>query len=154
MSFERAYNYLKQYNLESKAQQFTTSSATVALAAAALGTEEARIAKTLAFDVKGKIVLVVAAGDTKIDNKKFKQQFSAKAKMLDSTSVYKYTGYHVGGVCPFDIDTSVEIFIDDSVKRFETVFPACGSDDSAVELTIDQLYEVSKATGWVSVTLF
>ncbi len=154
MSFERAYNYLKQFNLESKAQQFTTSSATVALAAAALGTEEARIAKTLAFDVKGKVVLVVAAGDTKIDNKKFKQQFLAKAKMLDSASVYQHTGYHVGGVCPFDIDSTVEIFLDDSLKRFETIFPACGSDDSAVELTIEQLDQVSKATGWVSVTLF
>lgn len=153
MSTEKVKSYLKQWNAEGKVQELDVSSATVELAAEALSVIPARIAKTISFQGKeDNCILVVAAGDTKIDNSKFKQQFGIKAKMLSPEAAIEYTGYAVGGVCPFAIDNlCVAIYLDRSLKRFDTVFPACGSSSSVIELTIDQLSEYSKSTDWVDV---
>ena len=151
MSIERVKSFFQTYGMEGRIQEFDVSSATVELAAAALHCEPQRIAKTLSFLVDGHAVLVVAAGDTKIDNPKYKAQFGAKAKMLSPKEVEEMIGHGVGGVCPFAVKEGVEIYLDVSLKRFETVFPACGSANSAIELTIAELETYAKPVGWVDV---
>lgn len=151
MSMERAKAWLTQFGLEDKIQVFTDSSATVALAAQRLGVEEARIAKTLSFKVGEEAVLIVAAGDVKIDNPKYKAFFHTKAKMLSYDEVEALIGHGVGGVCPFGINEGVKVYLDASLKRFETVFPAVGTAASAIELTIPELELASAYTEWVDV---
>ena len=151
MSIERVKEYLRQYNKEDAVMEFSTSSATVELAAETLGVIPARIAKTLSFDVNGKCVLIVAAGDTKIDNSKYKAQFHTKAKMLSFDEVEEKTGHRVGGVSPFAVNPGVEIYLDASLKRFDTVFPACGSSNSAIELSCDELERFSETDKWIDV---
>ena len=136
MSIERVRAYFKTLGIENRILEFSVSSATVELAAAALNTEGKRIAKTLSFLVDEKAVLVVTAGDAKIDNRKFKDFFHVKAKMLSHEQVPELIGHAVGGVCPFAVNEGVDVYLDESLKRFETVFPACGSSNSAIELTI------------------
>ena len=151
MSIEKVKNYFDSFGMKDRVLEFEVSSATVALAAAALGCEEARIAKTLSFEIGEKSVLVVTAGDMKIDNPKYKQHFSAKAKMLSFDQVEARIGHAVGGVCPFAVNDGVEVWLDASLKRFETVFPACGSSNSAIELTIAELEKYAQPNGWVDV---
>jgi len=151
MSIERARAHLKKHGLEERIQEFTVSSATVALAAEALHCEPARIAKTLSFEHGEGAILVVAAGDARIDNPKFKQQFGMKAKMLSADKVEPLIGHGVGGVCPFGVNEGVSVYLDESLKRFETVYPAAGTPSSAVHLTLDELERASEAAGWVSV---
>ena len=131
--------------------EFPVSSATVELAAQALGCEPCRIAKTLSFLVGEDPILIVTAGDVKIDNSKYRAQFGKKAKMLKPDQVEKMVGHAVGGVCPFAVKEGVKVYLDESLKRFQTVFPACGSSNSAIELTIPELEEVSGYLGWVDV---
>lgn len=152
MSIERVRAYFKMLGIENRILEFPVSSATVELAAAALGTEGKRIAKTLSFLVDGKAVLIVTAGDAKIDNRKFKEFFHVKAKMLSYEQVTELIGHAVGGVCPFAVNKGVEVYLDESLKRFETVFPACGSGNSAIELTIPELEKYSGYKEWVDVT--
>lgn len=151
MAIEKVKAYLKKYGMEEKIQEFDVSSATVELAAAALGCEPQRIAKTLSFSIDGKAVLIVATGDAKIDNPKYKAKFGKKAKMLSPDEVEALVGHAVGGVCPFAVKEGVDVYLDVSLKRFETVFPACGSSNSAIELTIAQLEEYSGYVEWVDV---
>jgi prolyl-tRNA editing enzyme YbaK/EbsC (Cys-tRNA(Pro) deacylase) len=151
MAIEQVRTYLKQYGVEEKILEFDVSSATVELAAAALNCEPQRIAKTLAFMVDGRAVLVVAAGDAKIDNPKYKAQFGTKAKMLSPNETELLVGHAVGGVCPFAVKEGVEVYLDVSLKRFETVFPACGSANSAIELRIPELEKYSGFVSWIDV---
>ncbi|MBQ0083834.1 MAG: YbaK/EbsC family protein [Clostridiales bacterium] len=151
MAIEKVREYFKQFGMEDKIIEFSVSSATVALAAQALGTDEARIAKSLSFKVDEKAILVIAAGDTKIDNPKYKAQFGTKAKMLAFEEVEDLIGHAVGGVCPFAINPDVTVYLDESLKRFETVFPAAGSSNSAIELTIPELEKYSGYKAWVDV---
>lgn len=151
MAIEQVKDYFRQYQMEGKILEFEVSSATVELAAAALQCEPARIAKTLSFLVEGKAVLIVAAGDTKIDNSKYKSRFGTKAKMLSPEQVTELVGHGVGGVCPFAVKEGVEVYLDESLKRFQTVFPACGSSNSAIELTIPELETYSDYLEWVDV---
>ncbi|MBQ8502906.1 MAG: YbaK/EbsC family protein [Clostridia bacterium] len=151
MSIEKVRAYMKSFGYEDKILEFPVSSATVELAAKALNTEGARIAKTLSFLVEEKAILIVAAGDTKIDNKKFKALFHRKAKMLSPEQVDELIGHSIGGVCPFGVNEGVTVYLDESLKRFETVFPACGSSNSAIELTIPELEKLSGFTDWVDV---
>lgn len=151
MSIERARAHLRKYNLEERIQEFEVSSATVELAAKALNIEGARIAKTLSYMVDGSAVLVVAAGDIRVDNRKFKDTFHTKAKMLTPEQAAELIGHAVGGVCPFGVNEGVKVYLDESLKRFETVFPAAGSSNSAIEMTIPELEETSLCAGWVDV---
>lgn len=151
MAIDRVKEYFGQHGMADRIKEFSGSSATVALAAEALGCEEARIAKTLSFHVGDKVVLIVAAGDVKIDNSKFKAQFSTKAKMLSYEEAEPLIGHAVGGVCPFAVNEGVEVYLDVSMKRFETVFPACGSSNSAIELTMDELEKYSGYICWIDV---
>lgn len=151
MAIEKVKQYFKQYNLEDQIQEFEVSSATVALAALALNCEPCRIAKTLSFMVLEKAILIVTAGDAKIDNKKYKAEFHAKAKMLSPDELESLVGHAIGGVCPFGINDDVTVYLDESLKRFETVFPACGSANSAIELNIEQLEKYSGFRAWVDV---
>lgn len=151
MSVERVRDYFSKYGIENRIQEFPVSSATVELAAEALGTEGKRIAKTLSFMAGEKPILIVAAGDAKIDNPKFKAQFHTKAKMLGFSEVETLIGHAVGGVCPFGINEGVDVYLDISLKRFETVFPACGSANSAIELTISELEKYSEFLSWIDV---
>lgn len=151
MSIEKVRAYFEGCGIADRIQEFDVSSATVALAAQALGCEECRIAKTMSFHVGEKTVLIVTAGDVKVDNSKFKAQFAAKAKMLAFDEVEPLVGHAVGGVCPFAINDGVEVYLDESLRRFETVFPACGSSNSAIELTLDELEKYSGSIGWVDV---
>ncbi|NMW85121.1 YbaK/EbsC family protein [Peptoniphilus sp. AGMB00490] len=151
MSIEKVKNYFKKYGIEEKIIEFKTSSATVELAAKALNCEPARIAKSLSFLVKDKPILIVAAGDVKIDNKKFKIFFGTKAKMIDKNNVEEIIGHEVGGVCPFGINENVTVYLDISLKRFETVFPACGSSNSAIEFSIEELEKYSNYKEWIDV---
>lgn len=151
MAIEKVKVYFKQYGLEERVQEFNVSSATVELAAAALHCEPQRIAKTLSFMADSHAVLVVAAGDAKIDNPKYKAQFGAKAKMLSPEEAEMLVGHAVGGVCPFAVNEGVDVYLDVSLKRFETVFPACGSSNSAIELTIPELEKYSGYVEWVDV---
>lgn len=154
MAIEKVKEYFRQFGIEDKIMEFDVSSATVNLAAEAVGVEGARICKTMSFlkpDGAGAI-LVQMAGDGRINNRKFKDQFGFKAKMLKPDEVIEYTGHAIGGVCAFAIERDdVDVYCDESMKRFETVFPACGSDNSAIELTNDELYEYSRAVGWVDI---
>ena len=154
MSIETARAYLKSKGYEDRIMEFEVSSATVELAAKAVGTEPERICKTLSFKLKdGSGVLVQAAGDARIDNKKYKDFFGEKAKMLSPEEVPEYTNHEIGGVCAFGVTRDdVRIYCDESLKRFETVFPACGSANSAVRLTPDELYEISGSISWIDVT--
>ena len=151
MGIEQARAYLQQWGIQDQILEFDSSSATVELAAQALDCEPGRIAKTLSFLVEGQAVLVVAAGDMKIDNAKFKAQFHHKARMLTPEDALLLTGHAVGGVCPFATGPEAEIYLDESLKRFSTVFPACGSSNSAIELTIPELEHYSCAKGFVDV---
>ena len=151
MEIERVKTYFKQYGMDEKIREFYVSSATVELAAAALSCEPARIAKTLSFMVNGHAILIVAAGDMKIDNHKYKGQFGTKAKMLTPEEAETLVGHAVGGVCPFAVNEGVEVYLDASLKRFETVFPACGSSNSAIELTIPELEKYAVPVQWVDV---
>ncbi len=139
MAIDKVKGYFKQYGMEDKILEFPVSSATVELAARALNTEGCRIAKTLSFMVVDSPILIVAAGDAKIDNKKYKSYFGAKAKMLNPDEVIEKIGHAIGGVCPFAVNEGVKVYLDESIKRFETVFPACGSSNSAIELTPEEL---------------
>lgn len=151
MAIEAVKTYFRRYGMEDKIREFDVSSATVELAAAALQCEPQRIAKTLSFLVADHPVLVVAAGDAKVDNHKFKEQFSTKAKMLLPDQVEAMVGHAVGGVCPFAVKEDVTVYLDVSLQRFETVFPACGSANSAIELTILELEKYSGYQGWIDV---
>lgn len=151
MAIEKVKTYFKKYGMKERVLEFDVSSATVELAAAALHCEPQRIAKTLSFMVEDHVVLVVAAGDAKIDNHKYKTQFGTKAKMLSPEEVETLVGHAVGGVCPFAVNGGVDVYLDVSLKRFETVFPACGSSNSAIELTIAELEKFSGAAGWIDV---
>lgn len=151
MSIEKVKVYFAQYGMQERILEFPVSSATVELAAEALHCEPCRIAKTLSFMVGEKPVLIVAAGDTKIDNPKYKAQFGTKAKMLTPEQAETLVGHAVGGVCPFAVRPGVAVYLDASLKRFETVFPACGSSNSAIELTIPELERYSGYTAWVDV---
>ena len=152
MAVDKVKEYLKQFNMECKVIEFPVSSATVELAAEATGVIPARICKTLSFRAPIGCVLIQTAGDAKIDNVKFKSVFGFKARMLNPVEVLDYTGYEVGGVCAFGIDRSdVKIYADVSMKRFDTVFPACGSANSAIELTCGELFSLSKALEWIDV---
>lgn len=152
MSVERVKEYLKQYDLDRKVREFSVSSATVELAAQAAGVIPARIAKTLSFKIGEHAVLIVAAGDAKIDNRKYKNQFGTKAKMLTAEEVVTYTGHAIGGVCPFAVENEqVVTYLDQSMKRFDSVLPAAGSASSCVELTLDELEKASGAAGWIDV---
>ncbi len=151
MSLEIVKEYLRPFGLAGRVQTFAVSSATVALAAAALGVEEARIAKTLSFIVGEQCVLVAMAGDTKVDNAKFKAVFGKKAKMPAFDEVENYTGHPAGGVCPFAVKAGVKVYLDEGLKRFKTVYPAAGTENSAVEVTCEELFVAAKAEGWVIV---
>lgn len=143
MSIEKVKAYFDQYGIADRVREFDVSSATVELAAKALNCEPCRIAKTLSFMAGGHAILIVMAGDAKIDNPKYKAQFGAKAKMLTPDEAESLVGHAVGGVCPFAVNQGVDIYLDDSLKRFETIFPACGSSNSAIELTIAELEKYS-----------
>ena len=151
MAIEKVKAYFAQYGIEGRVREFDVSSATVELAARALGCEPCRIAKTLSFLVEDRAILVVAAGDAKIDNPRYKAHFAAKAKMLTPEQAEAMVGHAVGGVCPFAVNEGVEVYLDESLKRFQTVFPACGSSNSAIELTIAELEKYSGYTAWVDV---
>ena len=151
MAIEKVKEFFRQHGMEEKVLEFETSSATVELAAQALHCEPCRIAKTLSFMGKEGPLLVVAAGDAKIDNPKFKAQFATKPKMLTPEQNVELIGHAIGGVCPFAVNDGVKIYLDESLKRFETVFPACGSANSAIELTMAELEKYSSSVAWVNV---
>jgi|SRR5690625_67908 len=152
MSVESVKEHFKQWNREQDIMEFDTTSATVQQAADTIGINPERIAKTLSFRGKeDKAILVVAAGDAKVDNKKFKQALGLKARMLSADEVVEQTGHVIGGVCPFGLTNDLDVYLDVSMKRFETVFPACGSINSAIELTLDELMKFSSAKDWVNV---
>ena len=151
MSFIKAKEYLKEFNLEDRIMEFDVSSATVREAANALGCSEGEIAKTLSFLVGDKPILIVTAGDAKIDNSKYKKEFSTKAKMIAFDEVEKIIGHSVGGVCPFGINENVEVYLDESLKQYEIIYPACGSSNSAVKLTVNDLETASNYLKWVDV---
>ena len=151
MAFEKAEKFLSDRGFGDRIQTFTVSSATVELAAKALGTEPARIAKSLTFAHGEGAIMVVCAGDVKVNSGKFKRAFDVKAKMLCFDQVHNLIGYDVGGVCPFDVNPETRIFLDESLKRFQYVYPACGSDNSALKLTCEELEQLSGSLGWVDV---
>lgn len=152
MAIDRVREYFKQYGMEERILEFPVSSATVELAAQALDCEPCRIAKTLSFLVGDRPILIVMAGDAKIDNAKYKAQFGKKAKMLTQEEVVSLIGHAVGGVCPFAVNEGVTTYLDESLKRFSTVFPACGSSNSAIELNMEELEKYSLCEGWIAVT--
>ena len=151
MSVEKVKAFFKQYNMESRILEFDESSATVELAAHAVGCEPAKIAKTLSFWLNEHPILILTAGDVKIDNKKYRAQFVKKAKMLSFDEVEKIIGHGVGGVCPFAINEGIDVYLDVSLKRFDVVYPACGSSNSAIGLSIPELEQYSGYQAWVDV---
>lgn len=151
MSVERVKEYFRKYGMEDRVMEFEVSSATVDLAAKAVGTEPARIAKSISFLVGDKAILVITAGDTKIDNHKFKDKFGVKAKMLTPEQVIEMIGHAIGGVCPFAVNDGVDIYLDESMKRFDVIYPAAGSSNSCVKLTIPELEKYSNYKEWVDV---
>lgn len=151
MSIEIVRDYLKQFQADNRILEFETSSATVELAAQAVGCIPARIAKTLSFYTEDGCMLIVAAGDAKIDNSKFKHFFGYKAKMLNAEDVATMTNHAIGGVCPFGVPENVAVYLDKSMQRFDTIFPACGSSNSAIELDCDTLFTYSRAKEWIDV---
>ena len=152
MAIEKVRDYFRAYGMEDKILEFDGSSATVELAAEALHTDGARIAKTLSFYADGGAILIVCAGDAKIDNAKYKATFSTKAKMLTHEDAEALIGHAVGGVCPFAVNEGVKVYLDESLRRFDTVFPACGSSSSAIELTVPELEAHARPLAWVNVT--
>ena len=151
MSLTRAKEYLKKFQLDDKVMEFPVSSATVEEAAKALNSEEKEIAKTLSFLIEDKPILIVVAGDCKIDNSKYKAEFSVKAKMIPFDKVEELIGHAVGGVCPFGVKDNVEIYLDSSLKRLEIVYPACGSSNSAIKLKVDELEKIVPHKKWIDV---
>lgn len=151
MSIEKVREYFKTKGIDGRIQEFEISSATVPLAAKALHCEESRIAKTLSFHIGEKVILIVTAGDAKIDNAKYKAQFGKKAKMLSFDEAEPLVGHAVGGICPFAVNEGVEVYLDISLKRFATVFPACGSSNSAIELSPQELEKYSGFIKWIDV---
>lgn len=151
MSIEKGRAYFRRFGMEERVLEFPVSSATVELAALALGVEGARIAKTLSFKKDDSCILILAAGDARIDNRKFKDKFHMKAKMPSPDEVLELVGHPVGGVCPFGINEGIEVYLDESLKRFTTVFPAVGSGNSAIELNLDELFKYSNAIEWIDV---
>ncbi len=151
MSVEKVKKFFAQFGIENKLKEFSVSSATVELAADALKCDPCRIAKTLSFMVGNKTILIVAAGDAKIDNAKYKAQFGTKAKMLKPEEAVSLIGHAIGGICPFAVNDGVSVYLDISLKRFDTVFPACGSNNSAIELTIAELEKYSSYLSWIDV---
>lgn len=152
MSFEIAKKYMEEKGYGDRVMVLDDCIATVEMAANAIGTEPERIAKSLTFMVNNEAVMVVCAGDTKVDNKKFKECFQTKAKMLTFDEVHEMIGHDVGGVCPFGVKEGVRVFLDESLKRFDVVYPACGDSNSAARLTIDELEQLSGSEGWIDVT--
>ena len=151
MAIEKVRNYFAAFGMQDRIMEFPVSSATVELAAQAVGVEGKRIAKTLSFRAQDQVILIVTAGDAKIDNAKYKAKFGVKAKMLSFDEVEPTIGHAVGGVCPFGINEGIAVYLDESLKRFETVFPACGSDNSAIELNLTELETYSGCREWVDV---
>ena len=151
MSIEKGRAYFRALGMEDRVMEFEVSSATVELAAMAVGVEGARIAKTLSFKKDDSCILILAAGDARIDNRKFKDFFHMKAKMPSPEEVLAIVGHPVGGVCPFGINEGIDVYLDESLRRFETVFPAVGSGNSAIELNMEELFEYSKALAWIDV---
>lgn len=151
MAFEKAYDYLAARGYGDRVQTFSVSSATVALAAAAVGTEPARICKSLTFLVGEEAVMILCAGDGKVNNSKFKAYFGVKAKMLTREQVHEMIGHDVGGVCPFGANPGVKVYLDKSLQRFPYIYPACGSDNSAVKLTNPELEILSGSLAWIDV---
>lgn len=151
MSIEKVRAYFAAFGMENRILEFPVSSATVELAAQALNCEPCRIAKTLSFNAGGQPILIVAAGDARIDNAKYKKRFGAKAKMLTHEEASRLIGHAVGGVCPFAVNEGVTIYLDASMRRFSTMFPAAGSSNSAIELTLEELETYSAAAAWVDV---
>ena len=151
MSLENAKRYVEEKGFGDRIMIFEQSSATVELAATAVGTECARIAKSLTFKVDEKPVMILCAGDCKVDNGKYKKMFHQKAKMLTPIEVEEMIGHAIGGVCPFGVKDGVTIYLDESLKRFDVVYPACGSGNSAVKLGVDELEQIAGSTGWVDV---
>ena len=151
MSIEKVRAYFAKYGMENRILEFPVSSATVELAAQALNCEPCRIVKTLSFNVNGTAILICAAGDAKVDNARYKARFGVKAKMLSHEEAASMIGHAVGGVCPFAVNEGVQVYLDESMKRFETVFPAAGSSNSAIELTISEMEQYSGFAAWVDV---
>jgi len=151
MSLVKTREYLEKFGLENRIMEFSVSSATVEEAAKAINCKEGEIAKTLSFIVDNKPILIVVAGDSKIDNSKYKAEFSTKAKMIPYENVEELIGHVVGGVCPFGVKDGVTIYLDNSLKRFEILYPACGSTNSAIKLTVDELEKISNYKKWVDV---
>lgn len=151
MSINRAKEYLKKYGLDENVIEFEVSTATVEMAAQAINCKEEEIAKTLSFIVEDKPILIVVSGESRVDNSKFKAEFHTKAKMIPFDDVEKMVGHAAGGVCPFGVNDDVTIYLDESLKRFEVVYPACGSSNSAVKLTLAQLEEITDYKKWVDV---
>lgn len=151
MAFDKAKSYLKEKGYADRVKEFDVSSATVELAAIAVGTAPERIAKSLTFMVEDRAVMIICAGDAKIDNSKFKGYFHTKAKMLTPEEVETLIGHSIGGVCPFGINDGVRVFLDESLKRFDIVYPACGSSNSAVELSCEELEKLSACEAWIDV---
>ena len=154
MSLDKVREHLKKYGMDNRILEFASSSATVSEAAIAANCTEGEIAKTLSFLVEDKPILIVVAGDCKIDNSKYKKEFSTKAKMIPFENVEELIGHQVGGVCPFAVNEGVETYLDVSLKEYQTVFPACGSSNSAIELTIDELVKLSNCKEWIDVCKF
>jgi prolyl-tRNA editing enzyme YbaK/EbsC (Cys-tRNA(Pro) deacylase) len=151
MAIERVWEYFRKFGMEERIMEFEVSSATVELAAEAVGCEPGRIAKTLSFMVEEHPILIVAAGDARIDNHKYKTRFGKKAKMLTPEEAETLVGHAVGGVCPFAVNDGVTVYLDESLKRYPTVFPACGSSNSAIELTMEELEKYSGFAAWIDV---
>ena len=151
MSVDRVREYLTQFGAQDRILEFDVSSATVALAAEALHCEPGRIAKTLSFMVGERPILIVFAGDARIDNRKYKDCFGTKARMMSAEEIEHFTGLHFGGVCPFGIPEAIDIYLDVSLRRFNPVYPACGSSNSAIEVTLEELEQFSRAKDWVDV---
>ena len=151
MSVIKVKEYLKKYNMDDRIITVPTTSATVKEAAEALGTEEARIAKTISLKQKDKYIVIVTAGDVKIDNAQYKHTFNEKAHMVSSDEVEEKIGHPVGGVCPFAVNDGIEVYLDESLKRFKTVFPACGATNNAIELTIEELEKITNPVAWINV---
>lgn len=151
MSLEKAKEHLQKYGIAERIMEFSTSSATVEEAAKAINCKEEEIAKTLSFIVGDKPILIVVAGDSKVDNSKFKEEFQTKAKMIPFEDVERLTGHAVGGVCPFGVNQNVDVYLDNSLKRFEVIYPACGSSNSAIKLTLDELEKTSNYKKWIDV---
>ena len=151
MSIEKVRAFMKERGYAHRIQEFSVSSATVELAAAAVGVEPARIAKSLSFKIEERTILIIAAGDVKVDNSKYKATFGGKAKMLTADEAVERIGHAVGGVCPFAVNEGVEVYLDESMRRFETMFPAAGSASSCIELTLPELEKYACTDKWVDV---